>query len=476
MKSLPFKLVSVITALLFASCRSNPNELDQIPMGIKPPTAWISANETISSSSEDTFNNWLESFENEFLENAVRNAWKANPSLTAMAERTIARGEEAVIDGATLFPQANLGLNASRSKRNLIGFNLPNGSSSFTTESFTTGINLSWEIDLWGKIRNRNNSASKRFEGSIAEYEGARLSLAGQIAKAWYGIIESEQQLKLASQMTETFKQNKAFVENRFTNGLATSLDRDLAESAFAGSQANKTMRLRLRDSLVRDLELVLGEYPMGRLDLNESDQLPVLVLSDLPPPPASILANRPDLKVARLNVETSYLELSVAKGSLLPVFSLTGGPGSRSEEFGDLLDKSFRTWELAGSITQPIFNAGRLRASVRRSEALRQASLANYRATALRAFEEVETLLANENYFNAEVSYLSQASVAAQSAAQSSWDRFRRGVQEIFDTLETQRRAFEAESRLLGIRKERIFNRINLFLAIGLPALPPET
>ena len=109
MNSLPFKLVSVITALLFASCRYNPNELDHIPMGIKPPTGWISANETISSSSEDTFNNWLESFENEFLEDAVRNAWKANPSLTAMAERTIARGEEAVIDGATLFPSSKLG-------------------------------------------------------------------------------------------------------------------------------------------------------------------------------------------------------------------------------------------------------------------------------------------------------------------------------------------------------------------------------
>ena len=109
MKSLPFKLVSVITALLFASCRYNPNELDQIPMGIRnTSTAWISANETISSSSEDTFNNWLESFENEFLENAVRNAWKVNPSLTAMAERTIARGEEAVIDGATLFLKQTL--------------------------------------------------------------------------------------------------------------------------------------------------------------------------------------------------------------------------------------------------------------------------------------------------------------------------------------------------------------------------------
>ena len=130
-------------------------------------------------------------------------------------------------------------------------------------------------------------------------------------------------------------------------------------------------------------------------------------------------------------------------------------------EEFGDLLDKlqNLGTGRLHNSTD---LQRRPLAAGVRRSEALRQASLANYRSTALRAFE-VETLLANENYFNAEVSYLSQASVAAQSAAQSSWDRFRRGVQEIFDTLETHRRAFEAESRL-GIRKERIFSRIQSF------------
>ena len=123
----------------------------------------------------------------------------------------------------------------------------------------------------------------------------------------------------------------------------------------------------------------------------------------------------------------------------------------------------------------RPLFNGGRIRANIRRSEALRKAAEANYRAVALRAFTEAETLLANESFLHKEEDYLKNASMAAQTAAKTSWDRYQRGVQGIFDTLESQRRAFDAESRLLSSRKERIFNRINLFLALGTPALPTE-
>ena len=138
-------------------------------------------------------------------------------------------------------------------------------------------------------------------------------------------------------------------------------------------------------------------------------------------------------------------------------------------------MDNRFRTWEVTGSVTQPIFNAGRLRANIRRTKAIRQAARANYHAIALRALTEVESLLANEYFLSTEESYLSIASETAQAAAQSSWDRYRRGVQEIFETLDSQRQAFEAESKLLAMRKERIFNRIQLFLALGNPALPDK-
>ena len=468
---LPFLFV---TNIWYGCMPSRTKPVDPLA-GSEIPVEWESLDQNISVSDDQNVTYWMDSFENKWLNEAVYTAWSANPSLVAIAEQTLARGEEAVIAGASIIPQANVGVNGSRSKRNLIGFGFPNGSTSFTTESFSSGINLSWEVDLWGKLRDQRNSAKKRFEGAQADYEGARLSLAGQVARAWYGIVESEQQLELAEQMTETFEKNQAFIANRFANGLASSLENDLATSALASSQATETMRKRVRNAQVKELESFLGAYPNGDVDRNFSDSLPELALAPLPPTPAQAMENRPDLQAARLQLEASGYDLSAAKMNLLPSFSLSGGPGSRSEEFGDLLDNRFRTWEVSGSVTQPLFNGGRIRANIRRSEALRKAAEANYRAVALRAFTEAETLLANESFLQKEENYLKNASMAAQTAAKTSWDRYQRGVQGIFDTLESQRRAFDAESRLLSSRKERIFNRINLFLALGTPALPTE-
>lgn len=438
-----------------------------------PRSEWIMLDQNFSTSSEDTQLHWLDSFENNSLKKAVLIAWKKNPNLASMRELTLVRGEEAVIVGAVLFPQANLGLNGSRSKRNLIGFNFPNGSSTFTTESFTSGINLSWEIDLWGKLRNERNSAKKRFQIAQAELEGARLSLAGQVAKAWFGIVESNKQLELARQMSATFQKNKNFISARFSNGLASSLENDLATNALLSSKATQSMRLRHRNELIREMDLFLGDYPNDPNDGNFTDELPQLALAPFPQTPAKVMENRPDLQAARFQLEAAGHDLSASRLSLLPTLSLSGGPGSRSEVFEDLLDKRFRIWDLAGSLTQPILNGGRLRAKIRLSKALKSSAQANYRSIALRAFSEVEQLLANEKFLRSEATYLASAAKAARSAADSSWERYRGGVLGIFDTLESQRHAYESESRLLSLRRERIFNRIDLFLALGYPALP---
>ena len=105
------------------------------------------------------------------------------------------------------------------------------------------------------------------------------------------------------------------------------------------------------------------------------------------------------------------------------------GGPGSRAENFEDLLDNRFRTWEVGGTLSQPIFQAGRLKAKVRQAEALKRAAIANYKSLALRAFNEIESLLFNENRLEVEAGYLMNASRAGASAAQKSWDRYQRGV-----------------------------------------------
>ena len=470
-KSLPIVFITNV----WYGCMITKTEPLKPLSGSEIPVEWESLDQNISIFDDQNVTYWMDYFENRWLNEAVYTAWRTNPSLLAMAEHTLARGEEAVIAGASIMPQVNVGVNGSRSKRNLIGFGFPNGSTSFTTQSFSSGINLSWEVDLWGKLRDQRNSARKRFEGAQVDYSGARLSLAGQVVRACYGIVESEQQLKLAEQMTETFEKNQAFVANRFVNGLASSLENDLASSALASSRANETMRERVLNARLKELESLLGAYTQVDVDRIFSDTLPELDLSPLPPTPAQAMESRPDLQAARLQLEATGYDLSAAKMNLLPSISLSGGPGSRSEEFGDLLDNRFRTWDILGSVSQPLFSGGRIRANIRRSEALQKAAQENYRAVALRAYTETETLLANESFLQKEEEYLKNASIAAQTAAKTSWDRYQRGVQGIFDTLESQRRAFDEESRLLVSRKERIFNRINLFLALGIPALPTE-
>ena len=439
------------------------------------PATWSSTTSPGNQSSERNQTFWLEHFPDPALSQAIRKAWISNPSLLAMAERVLASGEDVIVAGASLYPTAKADLSGSRSKRNLIGFNFPNGETSFTSKSFNAGINLSWEVDLWGKLRDRRNSAKMRFKGTQAEFSAARLSLAGQIAKAWFEVIESEGQLRIARNTSVTYSQNQAFIQDRFEKGLASALDNDLAKTTLSSAKANIARRKQVHQVSIRNLQLLLGEYPYGLLDRNHSDSLPLLISASISSSPADTLDRRPDMKAARLEVKATGIDVGISQKSLLPSISIAGGPGSRSGEFENLLDQRFRIWDVTGVVSQPIFQAGRLRAQIRKAKALREAAIKNYKAIALQAFLEVENSLSGEQFIEEEEAQLEKATEAATSAAKLSWDRYQRGVEGIFNTLEAQRREFEAESRLLSVRKERILNRINLYLALGMKALPEK-
>ncbi|HAE10226.1 MAG TPA: hypothetical protein DCG39_01145 [Opitutae bacterium] len=465
------KILSFILLLALAGCVPKPFVFK--PENDLVPSRW----ETRARQAQEgnsTF--WIESFGDDALKQAILAAWRNNPDLLATAERVLASGEEAVIAGASLFPAARADVSGTRSKRNLIGFNFPGGETSFTTKSFSSGINLSWELDFWGRIRDLRHSARKRFEGSQADYEAARLSLAGQVAKGWFALAESSAQLGILRKTTETYSKNQAYVSDRFDRGLQPSrLEKDLATSILANARANLAKGRLIHEANLRALCLLLGEYPSIDRDRNESRPLPLLSLPPRPPTPTETLARRPDLRAARMNMEASGFDLKASGKSLLPSFSILGGPGSRAGEFNDLLDERFRTWEVAGSVSQSIFQGGRLMAGTRRAKAIQKGAVENYKSAILKAFAEVENALSAENLLVQEEQSLELAVQASTSAAQISWERYQRGVENIFNALENQRRSFEAESRLLSVKKERIHNRINLYLALGLDALPEK-
>ena len=469
-----FLILTGLSQFLFVGCtlplvHKNPT------LEIPPPQYWESNATSLESNLSES--GWARTLGGAPLEKVIEQAWVNNPDLLVLSERLIAKGEQATILGAQLLPSARAEVTGSRSKRNLIGFNLPNGSTSFTSNSFTSGLNISWELDLWGKLADNRDSALRAFEADSLEYKGSRLSLAGQTAKAWYDLIEGTQQLGLARKSAQSFIQNQTFVDERYEKGLANGLDKNLAQAIAATAQAQSLALAGQLESDTRRLNFLLGKYPSNTLDQNLSEEIgefpdPQIAI----PTPSQTLTQRPDLLAAEKKALSAGLDLQVARKNFFPSLALTGGPGSRSDEFENLLDQNFQTWGINGSLTQPIFNGGRLRAAQRQAKAIQAAAWGQYRSTALRAFAEVENLLAAEIRLAEQEKLIELAAQSSEQAAKLSWERYQRGVEAIFNALENQRRAFDARSRAFTIRKQRLHNRIDLYLALGLSPLAEKS
>ena len=463
--SSPILILLIAQACLILSGCLAPKVGKKPALQLTPPTEWES---NVSTTDKNrSAEGWAFQVGGDELNALVDRALSDNPSLLAMSERLIAQGEQATILGAQILPTAHAEVTGSRSKRNLVGF-IPGSSTSFTSNSFTSGLNIRWELDLWGKLADARDSAEKSFRAGEMELQGAQISLAGQVAKAWYEVIEGTQQVMLAQKSAESFAQNQNFVEERFRKGLANALDQKLAQTGTAHAQA-KTLALQGQlDASKRRLNILLGQYPSVSLDQNLSVGANLLPLEVSQSSPGSLLANRPDLLAAEQKAQASGLDLSVARKNFFPSLSVSGGPGSRSDEFENLLDNNFRTWGINGSLSQPLFNGGRLRAAHRQAKALQAAAWADYRSHALNAFVEVENVLAAEIRLAEQETLIELAAQSAEDASKLSWERYQRGVEAIFNALENQRRAFDARSQVYLIRKQRVHNRIDLHLSLG--------
>ena len=202
------------TTLLFTACATSPDRSE--PPAIDLPTAWSSQSFNTAPTA------WLADFKSPQLEALVLEALAQNPSLKATAARFAQSVAEARISGADLKPSLGLGLNGARQKINTFG---PNPTGGVIFENYDLALDLRWEIDLWGRLRDQTSAAVARVEGYQADLDAARLSLAAQTTKSWLNLIEAQQQLALAEHTTEAYRYNQRALESRFKLGLTEGFD-----------------------------------------------------------------------------------------------------------------------------------------------------------------------------------------------------------------------------------------------------------
>ena len=442
--------VCALTALL-AGCVQAPPEPEEV-LQVPVPGQWSD-----DAAGGGALQDWVADLDDPRLRALIEEALGNNFGLQAGLARFEQAAALARIEGSARYPSVTVLGDAVRRDNN--GPFDP-------TNNFSLLGNVNWEIDIWGKVRAQARAAGADLEAAEEVYRGARLSLAVGVAQAWYTAVNQHNQALLAKETLDSFEANLTTVEERFQRGLSPALDLRLPRANVANARSNYHLQRRLTDAAVRRLEVLLGRSPSGTLEL--MDALPDLGAPVPAGLPSDLLLRRPDLVAAERTVYAAGLRLRESKLSLLPSIDLTGRLGRSSSELDDLLDSSFDIWSLAGGLTAPIFQGGRLRANVDRSEAQLAQAIANYQDTALTAFREVESALVSETLLLEQVAAVELSAEESTGAQQLAEERYQRGLVDIVTVLESQRRAFNARSSLLSIKNQILQNRLSLYLALG--------
>ena len=445
-------------------CASAPPS-ERLALDIETPSNWTNTNLPVGQLNVM----WWNDFDDVGLASAVNTALARNYNLQAAAARLEQAAANARAAKGDLQPTVQTTFNGSRVKRNFIGFPFPGAEEqvlSTVSTNYGVSFEVSWEVDLWGRLRETARAALTDLQASAADLRGAQLSIAGQTTKVWFTVAEAQQQIDLSRETVESFRASVNQVQDRFEAGVRPALDLRLALLNLSNAEAQLQQRLQQFDTAVRQLEVLLGRYAGGTL--KTPTKLPTVTPSVPAGLPADLVARRPDLVSAERQLTAAITRAGIARRDLFPRITLTTSRGTAADALRALIDGNFSVWTLLGNVVAPLWQGGRLRAMVSRADARGEEALASYANAALTAYAEVETALAADEFLAGREEHLTESVQQARAAERLANERYRAGLESYITVLDSQRSAVNAEVQLITARRLRLENRVDLYLALG--------
>lgn len=403
--------------------------------------------------------NWLQAFNDPQLNKLVAEVLTKNFDLQIAAAKVDAAAASAKQAGAALTPTVNIGLQGANTGNLQTGLNRG-------TSSVGASLDVSWELDVWGRIRAGRDAATEELQASQLDYEYAKLSLAAQTAKAYFLAIETGRQLRLAESSVANYAKTLEVVNAFFKEGMVGIQDTHIAKSEKArADDALESSRSADLEAL-RSLEALLGRYPSAQVDVAQN--LPALPAPVPAGVPSEVLERRPDIVAAERRVASAFDRITEAKTAKLPTISLTGSLGGAGANLADMVDPANVIWNVVTSAMFPLFDGGRLDAQIDAANAQQKQALAGYQKTALKAFGDIETALSNETIFRRRVQNLRDAYEQAKRAEEIGLEKYQSGEGNLLDVQQLQRSTISAQSALLNVEHNLLVQRVNLYLGLG--------
>ncbi len=419
---------------------------------------------------------WWAAYEDPALTALVDTALAANLNLEEAQGRVEELAAQFRIARAPLFPSvtANGQGNYQNQPANTgIGGAIGGGQGPdrFEFTDYQATLGLSYELDFWGRVRSQRTAALSQYFATAADLQTARLSVISQTISTYAQIASLRRQVRLGERTVGLLEERVAVTEDRYARGLVPSFQLYTVRQSLQAAQADQPdLERRLYEAQSRFATL-LGRFAgEQRALLPDSMTVP---LAPEPVPaglPADLLMQRPDVRGAALRLEAARQEIGVARAEMLPSLSLTGQGGTQSSELADLVDPGQVFASFAAQLTAPLFQGGRLRATLNAAEARYKQQAARYEQTVLTAFQEVKASLVAYEKQRRRYREVERQVDTARDAFQAQRDRYERGVGDALALIDAERTLVQAQTRLAGVGLAVVNARLALHRALGGP------
>ena len=411
---------------------------------------------------------WASLFHDEVITNLVRTALRQSNDIEAATERVLEARAQLGITRSQLFPQVTASGSFNSERLPAIGSFpfIPPGAN--LTASYTqAGFNLSWELDIWGRIRRLTESARAQYLGQEEARHAVISSLIADVITTYLPVRELDLELEIARKTEQIGENGLSLTKLRLERGVSTGLDVRQAEQLLYTATAQIAATERAIAETENSLNVLLaqnpGEVPRGKplLELAVPSTVPAGLPSDL-------LERRPDIREAEQNLVATNAQIGAAKALFFPQINLTGFFGVQSRALSDLLTGPARDQNIATAGVLPLFNAGQLRNNLRLARAQEREAVANYRNTILTAFKEVSNALADYQKNREQRSQQELLFKALQESDRLATIRYKGGLDSYLQVLDAQRNEFSGALTLAQLRKNELLSIVELYRALG--------
>ena len=412
--------------------------------------------------------NWWAVFNDTNLDALEVRALSANQQLKAAMARVDQARATARVARADLLPGLSLDPSFNRQRYS------PNADPSYgrlTASTFNTPLDLSYEIDLWGRVRRGFEGARAEAQASLANYYNVLLTLQADVAQNYFALRSLDAELATVAGTVALRREQVQLVRSRHEGGVGNELDVAQAQTEQATTEAEAAALAHQRDELENAIAILVGENPvtfrLAPLDNGGKfwNPAPPEIPAGLP---ADLLERRPDIAAAERQLASANAKIGVAKGAFFPAVTLTASGGYVSGDVQTLFNWDSHVWSIGPSVSLPLFAGGRNRANLARARGAFDEGVALYRQQVLVAFGDVENNLSGSRQLAIQAEAQARAVNSAHRATELATDRYRSGIVAYIEVVDASRAALAAERANAQLAGQRLITTVQLIKALG--------